>query len=874
MQDYRGAIVQLKNAVGANPESAEVRFVLGNAYIKAHQYENADKELRKAIELGFDESKVIPNLAVALIRSESVNALLKLEFKDKGLSDDELAQVGFYQVQSLAELGRYIKASILIKEISKLDSNSVYMELTQSYAKIIRAEYITALNQVSELRDENPLNEDVIRVTLRLLLGLEKRVEAKEVFEALLQIRPDDNKTKFTYIAMLMDMQDYNTAKPIIEELLGIFEDNVLLQQMLGVVYTGEGKFEEALNRLEFALKYGMDTDITRLMAGYSAYRVSDFETAAKHLGFIRDKMHAGHPALRILAHSQLMLGESDAAAKTLLKVDGKNEKDLALYTRVSDQLIQTGNHVAAKEFVEKSSDLAESGKELLQVGVLELSLNDIKGLTKLEEAAQKLPESVITKRALGKTYLGVGDFEKAMELAQRWKESEPEEPYAFILAIDTLILKKEFEAASYELAGAREIDSDNPYIELASARIDIAREEFSKAKAKLKAISDAHPSFLPAYKLLYSLADNEKDIDNVLTKAKAQLVEAPNTALKVFVAQIFFDSGNYSQVLKILEDIESNRVAPKEYWQLKGQALLNARKNKLAELHYEIWAKLMPYDVGAMLGALYTRDMTKKYEEGLSLSEQYLTRTNSDQIKLMKAHFHAMLGQAESAQELLDELGNSISQSSFGLGVAARVRSQQGRFKDAESLAREAYRSRDSTKNLFLLISTLERQQKFDEAFEFIHRHTANNPESSVAKQLLAERLVNRDIDAAISQYEALLNISENNIAIMNNLALLYLKKGDKEPALLLAEKAISLMPSSSDITDTLAQIYISKAQPDKAIELYKKIEGSDDIKDEVMFNYIKLLVDEGEDISARRRLKSHNWRNETLKNELLLKL
>jgi cellulose synthase operon protein C len=69
------AIVALKNAVQTDPKSGEARFVLGKVYLEAKEFENAEKELNRAFEFGYDPAKVLPLLTKAYQKTGAYSAL-------------------------------------------------------------------------------------------------------------------------------------------------------------------------------------------------------------------------------------------------------------------------------------------------------------------------------------------------------------------------------------------------------------------------------------------------------------------------------------------------------------------------------------------------------------------------------------------------------------------------------------------------------------------------------------------------------------------------------------------------------------------------------------------------------------------------------
>ena len=64
--DLKTAVIELKNALQKNPESAEARALLGKLYIKQGDPASAEKELRKAMQLSKDKNELLPELGQAL----------------------------------------------------------------------------------------------------------------------------------------------------------------------------------------------------------------------------------------------------------------------------------------------------------------------------------------------------------------------------------------------------------------------------------------------------------------------------------------------------------------------------------------------------------------------------------------------------------------------------------------------------------------------------------------------------------------------------------------------------------------------------------------------------------------------------------------
>jgi putative PEP-CTERM system TPR-repeat lipoprotein len=442
------AVLELKNAIQLEPNSAEARFKLGRLYLETNQFESAEKELNRAMELGYSSADVLPLLAKAYRQTGAVNALAGVNHNQASLSAAESAQMGYYKLTALVELEQSDEALLLIEEILELDTQSVYRGLARSYVPIINQDYDTALENAQSARAQAPLNEDVLRLLSKLQLIKQLPEDAVETLAELSKLRPDDVETLFTHLSLLMDLRRFDDAEPIVDSLLELNAENGLLNQFKGMILASQQQHEDALSYLSKALLNGRDNAVVRLLAGYSSYRVADYEGAVANLSLIAEQLPGNHPGLRLLADSQLMLGQSLEASNTLASFEDTSQSDASLFSRAGFGLIQKGDIETARQVVSQGNKIDATAEDLLRLGVLQLSLNDVEGLVKLEQAATESPDSSLTQSTLATAYLLSGEIEKARALAASWKETQPDNFQPYLLAGELALRDEDIDEA------------------------------------------------------------------------------------------------------------------------------------------------------------------------------------------------------------------------------------------------------------------------------------------------------------------------------------------------------------------------------------------------------------------------------------------
>ena len=84
-QQVQAAIIELKNAVKLDTNSAEARFLLGKTYLDSKQYLAAEKELSRALDLDYPVSIMVPLLSLAFQKTQADVALLELSYKNEAI---------------------------------------------------------------------------------------------------------------------------------------------------------------------------------------------------------------------------------------------------------------------------------------------------------------------------------------------------------------------------------------------------------------------------------------------------------------------------------------------------------------------------------------------------------------------------------------------------------------------------------------------------------------------------------------------------------------------------------------------------------------------------------------------------------------------
>lgn len=852
------AIVELKNAVQIDPKSANARFELGQLYIAEKAFESAEKELNRALEYGYDASKVLPMLTRAYQRTGAYSALSKLEHQQAGLTPLEQAEVGYYKVLSLVRLDKKDEAGLLIEELKALDTRSVFKGLMLAYASVLEEELVLALEQVEALRKQSPQNAEVLKLLGQLHLTQKQPQAAAEVFKDYVRYHPDDHQMMFVLAKLLVDIGQTAEAEPFVDKLLAINQQNGLLNQLKSAARAAEKDFPKAQMYAEMAIQNGIVDPSMRLIAGYAAYQQQDFSNANRHLSFIASLLPDNHPGLKLLAASQLQLGLSSEVGDVLKRLDRLTEQDAPLFSKASYELLRSGYVKDAKKLIEKSSAISRTAEDLTRLGLLQLSLNNLEGIVNLEEALEKSPKLSSAKTTLATAYVATRQYEKALELADNWKQSDKQDLNAYMLAGEVYFKQKQYFAAKQEFEQVLATDKQHAMAALALINLEIVQGNRSNARTQLDTLLTAQPGFIPALATDYLFAKQEGQGEAAIQRVQqVQQSNPKDLELRILLARIYSAEQKYPESLALLEDLQGKKDLPQSFWKIRGQSLIRDNQRKAADEHYDAWLLESPYNKQATTGKLLLLDSQNKFADGLTLAEAFLEKRDDLQVQLLQTHFLLMIADYPAASLAYNELPETTLELPIVKGFLARLQLVDKKPQDALKNAQIAYQAVPNNRNLVLVLYAYEQLEQKEKGQALLVRHLETQPNDLSARMLLAERQIAQDKGAAMSSYEKALEQNPNNYIARNNLAFLYMELGEIEKAKEHALVAVELKPQSAAALDTLAQILVAQQNYDEALKNYERAVTDDMRNEEIYLNYVETLFAANRLVLAKRKLQ-----------------
>ncbi len=871
------SIIELKNAIRLDNKHAEARFLLGRAYLNLGDGVAAVKELERAKSFHYPANKVIPLLARAYILTESDADIIALSDQATTLANDE--QSHFLAYKTLAAIRsdniELARASATLAE--SLTNKSLYSMLASAYVQLAdnkNEQANTTVTRILSIDEENP---DALMLQGQVAMLMKNYTQASTSFKHYLKVQPNSASVQLLLADALLRNQKYQEAEKYAATILAIVPNQPFAHYIKAMVYFNDKDFTNASHHAETAIVNGFKSFNLQLLAGASAFYLKKWEQSYNHLSGIITSVPNDHQARKMLAVSQLELGLVDEISTTLQGVEAGNDANAPFLTSLSFKLLELGATDKAKQLLAKSAKFPSSdAKQNARQGVLKLMLNDPSGIQDLKDAIELNPELTEAELALAFAALKTNDTAQALKIAEKWQKKYPEKAGGLNLMASVHIHQQEYSQAEELLKQSLTLEANNIFALTEQLKIAQLQKNEVLSKKRVDHLISVFPHNTQALRSYFSLYRNEEALHKIATSFEQDNKNLPKALL---FAEALFSLKQSNKAITTLMSFENNNTLPKKYWQLLTLIYRQQQQINNLVLTLEKWRKKSPYHLEPVILLADIYAAQKNYAKALKMvNNTFQYHPDNSMLHLVKMQLLLNTNQIEQAKTVYRKLAHSEISDTLKQGLLGRLLLLEEKYPQAVSKLEGFYKAYPSKQNARYLSLAYLRNKENDKAVKLFENFLTVNPEDTDIKIDLAGVYLANDVAKAVEIYGDVIKKQPNNIVVNNNLAWLYLERGDVEKAFSHAKLAYELAPQNVNVIDTYAKVLLKKGNHVDALEhasrANKLAKGT---KIDIVFNYIEALIANKRLNEARKLLEKttpksseHTARKAKLLNEI----
>jgi putative PEP-CTERM system TPR-repeat lipoprotein len=859
-ENYASSVTELKHAIRDNPGDGELRWIMGDTYLRLKQDADATEYMQKAFDLGYRS----PDLNLALARSKlqvrDYQGVLKLyqEWSDvdsdigaaawevlRGWSllnvgTQEEAVAAFQQALRLnphnGEAKKGLVESGLGANLSGLSEEEIQRALStgldQPETWILRGELELSRDNMKDARvayegavELGPDNMYALAGLVRTLIASNRLDDAREPAALLAKNFPADPMSAYVRALYAKQVEEYVQALDALKVVLDYEPDHAMSIFLMGEVYAAMGNPDLALEKFTLFHRLKPDSVLGRRRLAAMLNEGGSPKQAIELLEPLLEQSSVDPEIAAVLASAYTALGDKQRA---------KGYQSLFF----SLGSVTTATRVALKDL--NSGDTRQ-------------------GISKLELLLEHAPEKPETRIMLAVSLLSAGEYDKALAISTDLVAERPEDAqvqylhgsvlelsgdpitavqfYESALTLDPTFSMADLALARIEMrsgnreAGRKRIEallakgSNNTTGELWLTQMAMRDGNSRDAIARLEKIRSADKKALQPPLILADYYLRQRNADGALRASQEIARMVPDHPVGMhLLANAQLLAGNIDEGLAILEQLED---ANPDNLQLKWQILdaLEAKGN--SEAVYEALQRILAVD------------------------------QNSSRALVKLAMMERLRGNQDAAMDLADQYTESHSESGMGYLIKGQILMDAQDYRPASDMLGKAYAMDADSITLSRYYTALARAGEFEKAEKAMSDWLIANPNDNIARLAWADELARAGNSARATElYEQAARGEPENVPVLVRLASGYHAMGDRR-ALKTALKAYELDSEDLYAKHLYGWLLVETGLADRGTQLLQEVVARAPQNVAFRVHLATALADSGLEDEARVALK-----------------
>ncbi|MES2263044.1 MAG: XrtA/PEP-CTERM system TPR-repeat protein PrsT [Pseudomonadota bacterium] len=855
------ALIQLKNALAKNPELAEARYLLALAEIEVGDALAAEKEVRKALSLGYPSAQATPLLARTLLAQGQFQKVIDETQEAAKQGAPELLCL---RADAYLAIGKREQAQELYDAALRAKPNDATAQVGQARLAYLARDVDGALTLAQRAVEAEPKNAEAWLFKGDLLRAQNKPELALAAYDQVLVIKPAHRSAHIEKAYLEISTGKFEAAQADLNAARKSAPSSLMVTYTQALLDFTQGKNAAAQESLQKVLRAAPEHMPSILLAGAVDLSLGSMQQAEQHLKKYLEKNPGNLYARKMLATTLLRGGQTPDALAVLAPALKNPQPDVQLLALAGESYMQARDFNKATEYFEKASVLEPKAAALrTSLGLSRLGSGDpTQAISELELATALDTKSLPAGTALVRAEIGLKHYDKALAAATSLEKAQPDNPVVQDLKGAAYVGKADMAAARASFDKALVLQPSY-YPALANlVQLDMIEKKPDAAKQRLTAFLALDPKSIDAMTALAGLAASQgqaAEASDWLEKASAAHPDAVAPAIRLAVQ--YLRSGQQRKALTLARKFQIANPANLELLDLLGQAqLANGDASDAVETYNKL-ASAAPKAALAQfrLASAYIQvknpsAASDSLKKAVALQPDYL------EAQLAQVDMAMRAGQVEPAVAIARQIQKQRPKAPVGWMLEGDLLLQQKKIAPALALYEQALGLSSDPALKIKVANAMQQAGQGAQARQRMVRWAAEAqaPAAPVLKMYLAEGyLAGAQYPAAIEQLQAVLQAQPNNVGALNNLAWAYQQVKDGR-ALATAEQAVKLAANNPAVIDTLGWVLVEQGNTARGVPLLQQAATLGPAATDIHYHLAYGFYKAGNKAQARKELES----------------
>lgn len=856
--EYRPAAIELANAAQQAPNLMEARWLLGKVALDLGEGAKAEKELRKALELGQTQQAAQPLLAKAVLMQGELDRVLKETASTPAdMAQGNKAAVLGLRGQALVAQGNMDAARLVLEDALRLEPTSLEALIGMTALHGYRREYADARRWVEQALKSHAQAPEAWSALGDLEMAQGQRGKAEEAYSNAIKHRPHASMDMVKRALVRVELNKLKEAEQDIATLRALgLDKHPNVSYAMGRLFFAQKKYRQAAEALEASMAVAPGNLLNDLYLAIAYHHLGQQEKALNLAGRLAGQAPRSRLVKTLLGSIQIAEADFAAANATLKSALERAPNDADILNLLTTSALLSGDAGKALEYASRMAQLdPDSHQAKTQLMTARLLAGESLGAQATGKGAYN------TDLLLALDALRNRKLAEVLQRADRMQKQYPDQAGPFNLKAAAYLMAAEWDKAKPELEKALKVQPNEPSATRNLARIEVLRGNPGQAQALLKGYVAAQPGDADA---ALQLADVEAQLGNsgAIAPLLLQALQRNPGALEVRarLAAEYLRAGRIQDVLTQTKNLtEAQYRAHPVLLEIRGKALILNGELLPARSTFEQWARLVP---GSAAAQFYLSDSLARSGDAAGARKAL-----SQSVKLNPRYLPARVGEIKAmvlenklgaARAALAKLRQDFGEHPEALGLEGWFALGTNDFPRAEKLLAAALAKNPNGELAILLSRAQWGQKKHDAAFQTMDRWLKAHPDDLAMLMQRAGALLSlKRNDQARAVYAQVVKLQPRHVPALNNLAWL---SQDKDLALAIrtAREAEAIAPDDPYVKDTLGMLLLRQGDSGSALRLLREASSSAPGDTQIQLHYGQALARQQRTAEARKVLEA----------------
>src|SRR6266567_2536229 len=349
------AIIDVKNALQKEPKNIEARVLLARFYLDLPDPASAEAELKRARQDGADAALIAKPLADAeLMLGKPQLAMKETEIADTAAPPLKASLLAARGVALMA-IGKTIEAQGALEAALEADPHSLDAMAGMARYQLASGDLAAARQSVTEALKLDRKSAILLSLQGQMAFAAGDAAAAEESYQGMLGVAPWSLPARLGIARAQIAENKLKEATATLDVVLKSAPNDPNTNYLRALAAYRDSDFAGAQLYIQRARSATKDFPPALLLGGATAYALKQYEQANALLGQYVYLVRNNVPARKLLAATQVAMGQSAEAVKTLSPAVTQGTEDAQLLAMIGEASVRSGDLSSASRYLAKA---------------------------------------------------------------------------------------------------------------------------------------------------------------------------------------------------------------------------------------------------------------------------------------------------------------------------------------------------------------------------------------------------------------------------------------------------------------------------------------------------------------------------------------